>query len=346
METLALAIIESLAQPMRVGGQDMFVSCSIGVVHMTGTHASPDDVLRDSDIAMYHAKRNSTGSYAIFTPAMLDRAVEALDLRTDLRHAIARNELVLQYQPIFDVRTRDIVAVEALVRWQHPRRGTVLPGHFIETAEETGLIHDIGRWVLGEACGQVRRWQAEYPTSVLRVNVNVSGEELKSPGFLQGVTAALTATAMEPSRLQLEITESVFLQQPQRVGDILDSIRALGVKIALDDFGTGYSSLSYLDRYQVDTIKIDRSFVDGLPSRPRAVAIVETIVSLGLAVGLDVVAEGVENSDQLQSLQRAGCSLVQGYLLGRPASPQDVAAALAKQSASRSGDAASSHDRR
>ena len=202
------------------------------------------------------------------------------------------------------------------------------PSVFIRIAEETGLIREIGRWVLREACARMRRWRDEHPGLDLYLNVNTSGQELTGSGFVAAVQDILWDTGLDPACLQLEVTESIFLQQPDLIGEILDRIRALGVRIALDDFGTGYSSLSYLDRYRVDTIKIDRSFVSGMPTRHAACTIVETIVRLGQAMGLDVVAEGVEDEAELAALRAIGCAAVQGYLLGWPRSAEDIAVCL------------------
>ena len=264
----------------------------------------------------------------VFTDAMRSEAVEALELRTDLRNALPRDQLFLDYQPICETSTGRIVGLEALLRWRHPRRGLVSPAVFIRIAEETGLIREIGRWVLREACTRMRRWRDEHPGLDLYLNVNTSGQELKASGFVNAIQDVLWDTGLDPACLQLEVTESIFLQQPDLIGEILDRIRALGVRIALDDFGTGYSSLSYLDRYRVDTIKIDRSFVSGMSTRQAACTIVETIVRLGQAMGLGVVAEGVEDEAELAALRGMGCASVQGYLLGWPRSAEDVAVCL------------------
>ena len=329
---LARRIIETMRRPLWIGKQEVFSSCSIGVVRATQHHQQPEELLRDADIAMYEAKRNDTGGYAVFAGSMHDSAVEMLELRTDLQNAVARDEFFLQYQPVCNSSTRRITGLEALIRWQHPVRGLIPPIAFIETAEETGLIRDIGRWALCEACTQMRAWRDRFPGLDLTLNVNTSGEELKDRRFTSGVRDTLSATGLEPRALQLEVTESIFLQNPEFIGVILSGIRALGVRIALDDFGMGYSSLSYLDRYQMDTIKIDRSFVAGMLTRQRTMAIVETVVKLGHALDLDIVAEGVEDEAQLQALQAKGCHSVQGYYLGRPLSVDDVDAALNRHS--------------
>ncbi len=324
---LAERILASIRRPVWLGAHELFSSGSIGIVHARTERLVPEEVLGNADIAMYCAKRSESG-YVVFTDAMRGEAVEALELRTDLRNALARNQLFLDYQPICKVSTGQTVGLEALLRWRHPSRGLVPPIVFIRIAEETGLIREIGRWVLREACSQMRRWRERYPGLDLYLNVNSSGQELKGSGFVNAVQEILSETGLDPRRLQLEVTESIFLQQPELIGEILDGIRAIGVRIALDDFGTGYSSLSYLDRFRVDTIKIDRSFVTGMSNRQAAVTIVETIVWLGHAMGLGVVAEGVENEAQLTALRGVGCTAVQGYFLGVPRSAQDTEAIL------------------
>ena len=324
---LAERILASMRGPIWLGEHELFSSGSIGIVHAGSQELVPGEVLRNADIAMYCAKL-SDGGFVVFTDAMRGEAVEALELRTDLRNALKRNQLFLDYQPICRVSTGQTVGLEALLRWRHPRRGLVPPVVFIRIAEETGLIREIGRWVLHEACSQMRRWRDRHPGLDLYLNVNTSGQELKATGFVNAVQETLSDTGLDPGRLQLEVTESIFLQQPDLIGEILDGIRGLGVRIALDDFGTGYSSLSYLDRFRVDTIKIDRSFVSGMSTRQAAVTIVETIVRLGHAMGLDVVAEGVEDEAQLAALRSVGCAAVQGYFLGRPRSAEDAGAIL------------------
>ena len=329
---LAQRIIETMRRPLWIGKQEVFSSCSVGVVRATQHHQQPEELLRDADIAMYEAKRNDTGGYAIFAGSMHDSAVETLELRTDLQNAVARDEFFLEYQPVCNSFTGQITGLEALIRWQHPVRGLIPPLAFIETAEETGLIREIGRWVLREASAQMCIWRDRFPGLDLTLNVNTSGEELKDRRFTSGVRDTLSATGLDPKALQIEVTESIFLQDPELIGTILSGIRALGVRIALDDFGMGYSSLSYLDRYQMDTIKIDRSFVASMLTRQRTMAIVETVVKLGHALNLDIVAEGVEHEAQLQALQAKGCHSVQGYYLGRPLSVDDVDAALTRHS--------------
>ena len=234
----------------------------------------------------------------------------------------------LYFQPIYNPLSKNITGMEALVRWQHPERGLVAPAAFIPLAEEIGLIKQIGSWVLREACTRMRSWSQKYPHLALRMSVNASGEELRDPQYLPALREILSATGLDPSKLQIEITESVFLSRPEAVGEALEAIRALGVRVALDDFGTGYSSLGYLDRYPIDTIKIDRSFVVRMLTRRRTLAIVETIIKLGKTLGLDVVAEGVEDEEQLKTLLTLNCNSIQGYLFAKPMPVSEMDALL------------------
>jgi len=328
---IASRIIEVVQQPFSLDGQDVFSSCSVGIVHVSSNYASPEAVLRDADIAMYHAKRHGPGDFAVFTEAMHEAAVEALHLRTDLRSALPSGELLVHYQPVCFADTGRIAGLEALVRWSHTQRGLVPPSTFVPIAEDAGLIGEIGQWVLRTACSQLREWQRAFPTAELTINVNSSAVELKRAGFVEGVRDILAETGISPEALQIEVTESVFLSAAERVDLVIRDLRRLGVRVALDDFGTGYSSLAYLERYQIDTIKIDQIFVRGLARRPRSLAVVETVLRMGKALGLTVVAEGVEEEEQLRALQEAGCSFVQGYLLGRPMEASAVTDFLAGQ---------------
>jgi len=321
-------ISEALSKPFKLGQHDVFSLCSVGIAQATEHHAKPEELLRDADIAMYNAKKRASGGYAIFNEAMHAGAAEALALQTDLRHAVARNEFCLHFQSIFDPSTLRLTGLEALVRWQHPQRGLVAPGQFIAIAEEIGVIRDIDRWVLREACGQMREWQRRYPGLDAKMSVNVSGDELRDRTFIPELLAVLQSNDLDPRRLQLEITESVFLHQPEIIGRVLKLIRTMGVRIAIDDFGTGYSSLGYLDRYEIDTIKIDQSFVARMLEHGRAMPIVDAIIRLGSTLHLDIVAEGVETEEQLRMLRSMCCGQVQGYLLGRPMPASDVVGIL------------------
>ncbi len=332
--TTAERIIEALGKPFKLGQHEVFSLCSVGIAQATEHHAKPEELLRDADIAMYNAKKRASGGYAIFNEAMHAGAAEALALQTDLRHAVARSEFCLHFQPIFDPSTLRLTGLEALVRWQHPERGLVAPGQFIAIAEEIGVIGEIDRWVLREACGQMRDWRRRYPGLDANMSVNVSGDELRDRMFIPELRAVLQSTDLDPRRLQLEITESVFLHQPEVIGRVLKLIREMGVRIAIDDFGTGYSSLGYLDRYEIDTIKIDQSFVARMLEQGRAMPIVDAIVRLGSTLNLDIVAEGVETEEQLRMLRSMCCGQVQGYLLGRPVPATDVVGILDEDRAS------------
>ena len=319
---LAERIIETMRRPIWLGRQEIFSSISVGLVQATAQYRSPEELMRDADIAMYRAKRNDPGSYMVFTGSMRSEAIDKLVLQTDLRNAVARGQFVLHYQPICSAENGAVLGLEALIRWQHPQRGLVAPGDFIGNAEEIGEIGRIGHWVLKQACTRMRRWHERLPA--LRLSVNVSGAELRYANFGAGVQKVLAETGFDPDLLQIEITEGVFLHQPDRIDAILGEIRALGVRVALDDFGTGYSSLGHLDRYTLNAIKIDQSFVMRMLTQPSTMAIIDAIITLGRALDVEIVAEGVETETQLAALRGAGCRFVQGYLFGRPMTEEAV----------------------
>ena len=330
-------LIEMVSRPLWLGKQEVFPSCSIGIAEGAEHYGNPEEVLRDADIAMYRSKRQTPGGYVVFSNQMHEGAVEALVLETDLRNAVARGEFFLEFQPICSSVTGAVTGLEALIRWRHPKRHLVPPLMFIPMAEEMGLIIEIGRWVLREACLQMRVWQDLFPAISLTLSVNASGAELKGPNFTLDMQEIVASAGMKVENLQIEITESIFIEQPELIGRMLTEIRALGARVALDDFGTGYSSLSYLDRYPMDVIKIDRSFVSSMLSRQRTLAIVKAVVDLAKALDLDVVAEGVEEQAQLDVLAAIGCGSVQGYLLGRPMSREEIEAVLLRQQAGLAG---------
>lgn len=330
-ELLAKKIVELVGRPMQIGGQEVHSSCSVGTVQATPYYRLPEELLRDADIAMYQAKRLNVG-YTIFDASMHKGAIIASQLRTELLRAVTRREFYVEYQPIYDSLTRNIIGVEALIRWQHPKRGVLLPGEFIGAAEEMGIIRQIGSWILQEACAQMQVWHEDFPNLGLRLSVNISGHQLSDSQFIPQLRETLATTGLEPKSLQLEVTESVFFPSADPIENVISSARALGVRVALDDFGTGYSSLSYLDRYPIDTIKIDQSFVAGLPGRARTVAIVKAIIALGHALNLEIVAEGIEDNAQLQALTAMGCGYAQGFFLSQPGSSETISRLLKKQS--------------
>jgi EAL domain-containing protein (putative c-di-GMP-specific phosphodiesterase class I) len=309
---------EELRAPFTLSGQEVFIGASIGIAHGSTSYSRPEDILRDADTALYRAKAKGRGRWVEFDPSMHDRAVELLQLETDLRRALKRRELLLHYQPVISLSTGQIVGAEALVRWMHPGRGIVAPLEFIPLAEETGLIVPIGAWVLREACRQIRAWQEQLDASNLEISVNLSSKQFLQPGLVPQVASVLREIGLSPRSLRLEVTESLLMDSESNAADTMTELRAMGVRIALDDFGTGYSSLSCLHQYPIDTLKIDRSFVSRIGVTEEGTEIVNTIVSLAQGLDMEVVAEGVENAEQLAHLQKLRCSYAQGYYLSRP----------------------------
>ncbi|MEG3089531.1 putative bifunctional diguanylate cyclase/phosphodiesterase [Sphingomonas sp. PB4P5] len=326
---IAEAIIEALRVPTQLGRQSVFPSCSIGIVHVSTAGTAPTDVMRDADIAMYEAKRAGFGDYAIFDASMHANAVARLTLQTDLRRAVERGEFHLAYQPIVDPATGAILSLEALLRWDHPVRGPVSPADFVPVAEEIGLIRQIDRWVMRTACAQLSDWQRRFGNPALRLSINTSAAEFVDVDFLATLSAVLDEFGLSPQSLELEITEGIFLHPSPNIAETIAAVRAMGVRIALDDFGTGYSSLSYVNRYPIDTIKIDKTFIDGIGTNHQTRAIVELIIKLGAALDLNIVAEGVETQAQTEILMQLGCRAIQGYHFARPIPDDDVARLLA-----------------
>jgi len=312
----------------------VYLAASIGVALSRSSEASNvqdamESLLRDADLAMYHAKAMGKSRVAVFTPSMHDDARERLELRGDLERAMSDGEFFVVYQPLVDTRTGVASGVEALVRWKHPTRGVIDPGRFITLAEESGVIVPLGRFVLERACSAVLEFGvAHLEHGELQLSVNVSTKQLRDDSFIDDLTSVLALTAFPPQRLTLEITESMLVDDDVKVMERLHVIRALGVRIAIDDFGTGYSSLSYLQRLPVDVLKIDRCFVDRLGDGTPQGSLARTILELARSLGLAAVAEGVETVAQLDDLEELGCVVVQGYLLDRPAQLEDLSALM------------------
>ncbi len=280
-------------------------------------------LLRNADVAMYRAKGRGPSRIEIYREDEEQNVLSRLRTSNELHRALERGELVLFYQPVVDLHTETLVGTEALVRWQHPTRGLLLPAEFIPLAEDCGLIVPLGAWVLNEACRQIAVWSSlraktDQDDARLNISVNVSALQLADPGFPGQVAAALEASRIDPDRLWLEITESTLMRDADEAVLVLGALRELGVHFEIDDFGTGYSSLSYLKRFPVETLKIDRSFVEELVQRSENAAIVRAIIGLGGSLGLSVIAEGVERPDQAATLQSLGCHLAQGFLFGQP----------------------------
>ena len=316
--TVAVRVAERLrqrlAEPFAIGGTDVFVTVSIGIAFGTPAYSSPSEVLRDADTALHRAKALGRDRHQVFDPDMHTRAVELLRLETDLRRAIERKELRLHYQPIVSLRDGSIVSFEALLRWLHPERGLLAPASFMSLAEETGLILTMGEWVLTEACRQAREWErAQNGKNSPAVSVNLFSRELTRPGLVDFVAQVLGESKLNPNRLEFEITESAIIEDPDRAIEIHSRLRGLGVRVNLDDFGTGYSSLSYLQRFAVDALKIDRSFVSKVGVSGAGTAIVRAIVTLAHSLGMGALAEGVETEQQLGLLRELGCDHAQGF---------------------------------
>jgi diguanylate cyclase (GGDEF)-like protein len=328
---VAERIMAELQRPFFLRGQDVFVSVSIGIALSSSGYEHPDDLLRDADLAMYRAKAGGKSRYVVFDHAMHARAVALLQLETDLRLAIERNEFRLLYQPVVWVGSGRIGGVEALVRWEHPQRGLVSPDTFLAVAEETGLVVAMGNWVLREACHQLAAWQREHPAAAdISVSVNLSARQFVHPDLIARVTEALESSGLAPRCLRLEFTESVLIEQEEPVIETIAKLHALGVHLDLDDFGTGYSSLGYLHRFDLDGLKIDRSFVSNMGENGEHSEIVRTIVALANNLGMTVIAEGVETEAQLAVLQAVECDLVQGYLFGGALEPEGITALLSE----------------
>ncbi|MEA2519895.1 MAG: hypothetical protein QOF49_1975 [Chloroflexota bacterium] len=324
---VATRLAESLRQPIPLGHVVVRIAASIGVAIGGPAGETADDLLRNADVAMYAAKGSSRGGAEVFRPALRDDAAERAALAGRLRGVEERGELRVDYQPIVELATNRIDGLEALVRWQPPEGPILMPNDWIDLAEETGEIVVIGRWVLREACRQTRDWQIRLGRPDLRISVNLSARQFREHDIVATVSAVLEETGLPPTTLMLEITESGLMRRTQSTIARLDALRALGVHLALDDFGTGYSSLSYLERFPIDTLKIDQSFV----STDRVISpIARAIVDLGRTLELEVIAEGIEHPDQARWLASLGCRYGQGYLFARPMSATAVESLLAE----------------
>ena len=329
-QTEALRIAERVqdcfASPFVLGGTEHFISASIGVAVRTTGEDGPEELIRDADAAMYHAKQRGRARYEVFDATMRSSALDRLRIEGELRQALDRDELRLHYQPVISLRTGEIVAVEALVRWQHPERGLLGPGEFVPVAEESGLIVPLGKWVLREAVRMAAHWRALRPEPAvpLVVSVNLSARQMGEPDLVATVAETLRECEVDPRQLALEITESLLVEDPLASAETLGALQELGVKLVLDDFGTGYSSLGYVKHFPLDFLKLDRSFVAELGEGERDAAIVGAVVEMSRALEARVVAEGIETEGQLERIIALGCDLGQGFYFARPLPPERI----------------------
>jgi diguanylate cyclase (GGDEF)-like protein len=320
---VAQRLLAALRNPFHLGEHTLFASASIGIAVGSSDHENAADLLRDADLAMYSAKGRGRGCYALFSQELHLQSIKLLQIESDLHRALERQEFILYYQPIVALETATLIGFEALIRWQHATRGFISPGDFIPIAEETGFIIPLGMWVLEEACRQLRAWNLAFPEqTALTMSVNLASKQLQDPRFIEQLDQVLVETGLDGSTLKLELTESMLLDNIESVLQTLASIRSRNIQLSIDDFGTGYSSLSYLPRFPINTLKIDRSFVNQMTVDAENLEIVRAIATLAHSIGIDVVAEGIETTQQLELLQTLGCEFGQGYLFAKPLDPQ------------------------
>jgi diguanylate cyclase (GGDEF)-like protein len=324
---MAERLLQALTVPFVVRGREVAVGASVGIA-LNGPAATVEDMLRDADVAMYRAKSAGRGGYEVFEAAIQDTLVARLELERDLQRAVEERQFVVHYQPLVSLTDGRLVGVEALVRWNHPRRGFLPPADFLEVAEQTGAIVPLGALVLHEACRQGRQWKDVSGDDTFTISVNLSPRQLADPGIVETVRRALRESGLGPSGLVLELTEGILVGDSQAVVDRLFALKALGVRLAIDDFGTGYSSLSYLRRLPFDILKIDKQFVDGVAHGTEGSAFARVIINLARSLRLETVAEGVEDGEQGDHLRQLGCELAQGYHFARPMAPESIEALL------------------
>ena len=317
--SLAQRIIAVVSEPYDIDSQQVVIGASVGIAVGPNDGRSPEHIIRNADLALYRAKGDGRGTYRFFEPEMDAEMQARRELEGDLRKALAAGEFELHYQPVVDLASNKISGFEALIRWHHPAKGMVPPNTFIPLAEEIGLIVPIGEWALRQACGTAAQWPAQF-----NIAVNLSPAQFRSPGLLQAIVVALAASGLAPDRLELEITETILLQDSEATLAMLYRLRELGVRIAMDDFGTGYSSLSYLQSFPFDKIKIDRSFITDVAESTGSLNIVRAVAALAKGLGMAATAEGVETTQQLDTIRAEGCTEMQGYLFSRPLPAREI----------------------
>lgn len=327
---VAESIYQTLTFPFNIEGYELFTTASIGIALSSQGYEKPEDILRDADLTMYSAKEQGKARYEIFDNSLRDRAVQRLELETDIRRALERGEFEVYYQPITSLRLGILSGFEALARWNHPTKGLIKPDNFIPICEETGLIVPLGNWLLQQACQAAKDWQLRYPEHpAIKMSVNLSGQQFREPQLIEEVDRILEETGLEGKFLKLEITESILIDNLETVTDMILSLRKRQIQFSIDDFGTGYSSLSYLHRFPVNTIKIDRSFVSQMQANGENSAIVKAIVTLAHMLEMDVIAEGIETTSQLAQLRLLECEYGQGFFFSRPLNHQQAEALIA-----------------
>jgi len=317
--SLAEAIVELMNAPFDIDGHQAVVGASVGIAIGPGDGSTPEALLRNADLALYRAKGDGRGTFRFFESAMDLQMQTRRIMEQEMRRALPADEFELYYQPVINLATNDISGFEALIRWNHPEKGLIAPVAFIPLAEEIGFIVPLGEWVIRQACATAALWPEDF-----HVAVNVSAAQFRSPRLLQVIVEALANSGLHPTRLEIEITESVLLHHKETVLAVLHQLRALGVRIAMDDFGTGYSSLSYLQSFPFDKIKIDRSFIKDITDNPNSLNIVRAVAALAKGMGMTATAEGVETSAQLDSITSEGCTEMQGFLFSRPLPAREI----------------------
>ena len=327
---VAESIYQTLTFPFYIDGYELFTTASIGIALSSQGYEKPEDILRDADLTMYRAKEQGKARYEVFDYSLRDRALQRLELETDLRRALEREEFEVYYQPITSLALGTLSGFEALARWNHPTKGSISPVDFIPICEETGLIVPLGRWLLKKACQVTRNWQLKYPQHpTIKMSVNLSAQQFREPQLVEEVEAILAETGLLGKFLKLEITESVLIDNLETVTEIIHSLRKQDIQFSIDDFGTGYSSLSYIHRFPVDTIKIDRSFVSQMKADGENSAIVKAIVTLAHMLNMDIIAEGIETTAQLAQLKLLQCEYGQGFFFSKPLNEADAEAFIA-----------------
>jgi diguanylate cyclase (GGDEF)-like protein/PAS domain S-box-containing protein len=326
VEVIAKDIQNLFSKPFFLGDREVFASASMGIAHSDNDYKTPEEILRDAELAMYRAKREGKSQSIVFQPQFRQSSLSPIDLDTDLRRALDRDEMELHYQPIISMRDRTISGFEALLRWSHRSRGVISPNEFIPLAEETGLIYDLGQWVLGKACKQIATWnKSKKKEDQLEISINLSSRQFSDPNLVEGIVENIEKSGFDAEFLKIEITESALMQNAQRSVSMLNQLKDLNIKVCVDDFGTGYSSLSYLHTFPIDTLKIDRSFVHDMSRNFRNMEIIRTIIMLAHNLKLDVIAEGVETGEQDAQLSALGCQFAQGFYFSRPINSSDAA---------------------